>query len=155
MKPGFKPMTQPLQSIQERLPVIFWELTEWSRLVYIFACWVIFNAFVIICRLLSNHLFQQKIFQVCELSKYQTVRFQSGQIFCRSWSPTVCNEYQQMTSHRQQGKSSYLNFFCSYNISKERVVCSNSIVYITLCPLGNVSCFFVLCWLFSKHSISF
>ena len=74
--PGFKPMTQPLQSIQERLPVIFWELTEWSRLVYIFACWVIFNAFVIICRLLSNHLFQQKIFQVCELSKYQTVRIQ-------------------------------------------------------------------------------
>ena len=50
-----------------------------------FACWVIFQAFVVFCWIFSNYFFFKKFFQ----QHYQSVkqfRSISGQTFCWSWS---------------------------------------------------------------------
>ena len=74
--------------------------------IELFACWVIFHAFVVVCRLLFKIIFFKKIFR----EHYQCVkRFgsRSGTTFCRScsWSKL----FAKFISRRQKSQSRRYN----------------------------------------------
>ena len=56
---------------------------------YIFACWVIFHAFVVVCWLFFKLTFSKNSFPKIFQENFQSVKrigFRSGPTLCRSWS---------------------------------------------------------------------
>ena len=79
-----------------------------------------------------------------------------GPTFCRSWSGSKL--FAKVIDRRQKlplaKKALIIDFliFISNDLLK-KIICTQAAL-LTLCMLGNFSCFFVVCWGFSKSTFS-